>query len=132
MSSSLSAQSDIIQEEIFPSSKKKYISSRELQSNFNDSNILGTMKICSRHTIFDLIILHAPISAQSNNLAVFRIQPVYFFLLLYKNICCGYSFELPRLTRCGYSFELPPQVKAIQTSTHNICFYKENQSHKHH
>ena len=30
---------------------------------------------------------------------------------LYKNICCGYSFELPRI------------VKAIQ-STHIICFYK--------
>ena len=32
---------------------------------------------------------------------------------LYKNICCGHSFELPRL------------VKAIQMSSHNICFYKE-------
>ena len=31
----------------------------------------------------------------------------------YKSICCGYSFELPRL------------VEAIQTSSHNICFYKE-------
>ena len=31
---------------------------------------------------------------------------------LYKSICCGYSFELPGL------------VQAIQTSTHNICFYK--------
>ena len=32
---------------------------------------------------------------------------------LYKSICCGYSFELPR------------QVEAIQTSTYNICYYKE-------
>ena len=32
---------------------------------------------------------------------------------LYKNICCGYSFELPHL------------VEAIQMSSHNICFYKE-------
>ena len=32
---------------------------------------------------------------------------------LYKNICCGYLFELPQL------------VEAIQMSTHNICFYKE-------
>ena len=32
---------------------------------------------------------------------------------LYKNICCRYSFELPRL------------VKAIQMSSHKICFYKE-------
>ena len=31
----------------------------------------------------------------------------------YKNICCGHSFELPRL------------VEAIQMSSHNICFYKE-------
>ena len=32
---------------------------------------------------------------------------------LYKSICCGYSFELPRL------------VEAIQMSTHNICFYEK-------
>ena len=32
---------------------------------------------------------------------------------LYKNICCGYSFELPRL------------VEAIQLSSHNIGFNKE-------
>ena len=32
---------------------------------------------------------------------------------LYKNICCGYSFELPQL------------VMAIQMSTKNICFYKK-------
>ena len=32
---------------------------------------------------------------------------------LYKNICYGYSFELPRL------------VEAIQMSSHNRCFYKE-------
>ena len=31
----------------------------------------------------------------------------------YKNICCGYSFELPRL------------VEAIQMSSHNIRFNKE-------
>ena len=35
---------------------------------------------------------------------------------------------------CGYPFELHPLVDAIQMSTHNICFYKENQKkwHKHH
>ena len=32
---------------------------------------------------------------------------------LYKNKCCGYSFELHR------------QVNAIQMITHNICLYKE-------
>ena len=67
-------------------------------------------------TVFDLITAHTPISAQSRNSVVFRLQPVYFFsLLLYKGICCGYSFELHRL------------VNAIQMSSHNICFYKENQ-----
>ena len=35
---------------------------------------------------------------------------------LYKTICCGYSFALPG------------QVKAIQMSTHNICFYKVDKS----
>ena len=61
---------------------------------------------------------------------------------LYKNICCGYPFELPRLVEaiqmsshnicfykenicCEYSFELPQLVEAIQMCSHNICFYKE-------
>ena len=66
-------------------------------------------------TVLDLITAHAPISTQSSNLVVFRVQPLYFYLLLYeKNIYCGYSFELPR------------QVEAIQMSTLNICFYKKN------
>ena len=38
---------------------------------------------------------------------------ILFSDFLYQNICCGYSFELPRL------------VEAIQMSSHNICFYKE-------
>ena len=36
---------------------------------------------------------------------------ILFSDFLYKNICCGYSFELPRL------------VEAIQMSYHNICFF---------
>ena len=91
------------------------------------------------YTVFSLITTHAPISAQSSNLGVFTLQPVHFYLLLYKNIRCGYSFELPRqveaIQMSGYSFELPRQVEAIQTSTHNICFHKEIQqiiSHKKH
>ena len=38
---------------------------------------------------------------------------ILFSDFLFKNICCGYSFELPGL------------FKAIQTSSHNIRFYKE-------
>ena len=38
---------------------------------------------------------------------------ILFSDFLYKSICCGYSFELPRL------------VEAIQTSTYNIYFHKE-------
>ena len=38
---------------------------------------------------------------------------ILFSDFLYKSICCGYLFELPRL------------VEAIQTSTHNICFVKK-------
>ena len=38
-----------------------------------------------------------PISAESSNFVVFRLQPVLFYL--YKNICCGYSFELSRVDR---------------------------------
>ena len=38
---------------------------------------------------------------------------ILFSDILYKSICCWYSFELPRL------------VKEIHMSSHNICFYKE-------
>ena len=72
--------------------------------------IYFTAKITTK---IDLITAHAPIKAQSSNLVVF--QPVYFYVLLYKNICCRYSFKLLR------------QVEAIQMSTNNICFYEENQ-----
>ena len=37
----------------------------------------------------------------------------FFSDFLYKNICCGYSFELHQ------------QVNAIQMSTHNICLYRQ-------
>ena len=37
----------------------------------------------------------------------------FFSVLLYKSICCGYSFELHR------------QVDAIQMGTHSICLYTE-------
>ena len=76
----------------------------------------------SIYTVLNLITTHAPISAQSSNLLAFRIQPVYFYLLLCKNICCWYSFELPL------------QVKAIQMRTNNMYFYEKNQKilHKYH
>ena len=45
-------------------------------------------------TVFDPITAHTPISAQSSNFVVFRVHAMY--LLLYKSICCWYSFELPR------------------------------------
>ena len=71
--------------------------------------------------IFDLIIAHTPISAQSGNSDY--IQCV-FCLLVYKGICFGYPFELHQL------------VDAIQMSTKNICIYTEKKnntiSHKHH
>ena len=66
------------------------------------------------YTVFDLITAHTPISAQSSNFVVFMLQPMFLYVL-YKSICYGYSFELPQ------------QVEAIQMSTHNICFYKDNQ-----
>ena len=65
-------------------------------------------------TVFDLITAHTPISAVNQFLSL-QITVVYFYFLLYKNICCLYSFELPRL------------VEAIQISNNNICFHKENQ-----
>ena len=36
-----------------------------------------------KHTVFDLITTHTPISAQSKNSVVFRLQPVYFFLYFF-------------------------------------------------
>ena len=39
---------------------------------FSDSTLMYKI------TIFDLITAHAPISAQSSNYVVFRLQPVYF------------------------------------------------------
>ena len=39
---------------------------------------------------------------------------ILFSNFLYKSICCGYSFEFPQF------------AGAIQTSSHNICFYKED------
>ena len=41
-----------------------------------------------------------------------------FCLVLYKDICCEYPFELHQL------------VDVIQMSTHNICLYEENQKKK--
>ena len=68
------------------------------------------VKEYNTYTVFDLIMVHAPISAQSSNLV--RLLAVYFYLLYKKKTY-------------GYSFELPQQVEAIQTSTHNIRFYKK-------
>ena len=71
-------------------------------------------KVRLLHTTYtrtDLFTAHIPISAQSSNFVVFRLQTMY--LLLLKSIRYWYSFELPR------------QVEAIQMSTKNICFYKK-------
>ena len=74
----------------------------------------------NRPTVFYLITAHIRISAQSRNFVVIKLQTVYFLfcLLLYKGICCGYTFELHRL------------VDAIQMSIHNMCFFKGNQKKK--
>ena len=45
-----------------------------------------------------------PISAQSSNSVVFRLLLVYLYLLLYKGICCGYTFELHRLVPTTYVY----------------------------
>ena len=71
-------------------------------------------------TVFDLITAHTPISAQSSNSLVFRLQLLYFLSTSLLGIYCGYPFELHR------------QVDAIQMSIHNISFYKENQKKKQH
>ena len=64
-------------------------------------------------TVFDLITIHSPKSAQSNNSVDY--SKCTFCLLLYD------AYVLV------YSFVLQPLVNAIQMSTHNICFNKEIQ-----
>ena len=44
---------------------------------------LGPDKREYPRTVFDLITAHTPISAQSRNSVVFRLQPVYFFLYFF-------------------------------------------------
>ena len=51
-------------------------------------------------TIFDLIVAHTPISAQSSNPWSSDYSQCTFCLLLYKGICCEYSFELHQC-RCN-------------------------------
>ena len=58
----------------------------------------------------------SPVSAQSSNLVVLDYsQCTFIYFFIKKNVYCWYSFELPQ------------QLKAIQLSTNNICFYEENQ-----
>ena len=59
-------------------------------------------------TVFDLITAQTPISAQSRSFLSLHYSQCTFGLLLHKDICCGYSFELHRL------------VNAIQMSIHNM------------
>ena len=50
--------------------------------------------------------------------SVFNDAYAMLFSVFFIELCCGYSFELPRL------------VEAIQMSTHNIClFHKEVHVH---
>ena len=74
---------------------------------------VGVILIHLPFTVFDLITAHIPISAQSSNFVIFKLQPVYFLSTSLK--------------RRGYPFELHRLVNAIQMGTHNICYYKENQ-----
>ena len=46
-------------------------------------------------TVFNLITAHTPISAQSSNFVVFRLQSMCLYLS--KSICCGYTFDLARV-----------------------------------
>ena len=46
------------------------------------TTLLQTIRCCMI-TVFDLITAHTPISAQSRNSVVFRLQPVYFFLYFF-------------------------------------------------
>ena len=62
----------------------------------NSWNKLNEVIYMQNTTVFALITKHTPISTQSYNFLVFRLQPVYFYLL-YNSRCCWYAFELPLL-----------------------------------
>ena len=56
--------------------------------------------------------------------AIFNDAYAIFFLIFFiKAFVVGTHLNCLDLC-CGYSFELPRQVEAIQTSIHNIYFYK--------
>ena len=69
-------------------------------------------------TVFDLITAHTPISAQSRNSIVFRLQPVVSVLFLYFFI---------KAYVVGIHLNCIDLSMQSQMSTHNICLYKENQ-----
>ena len=46
----------------------------------------------------------------------------YFCSFLHKNVCCGYSLEIPRRSDAN---EYPLHSEAILMSTHNIMFFYE-------
>ena len=71
------------------------------------SKLLGTL-ICCKICIY-LLRHYKKDQKRTYLMMIMR----FFSDILYKGICCGYSFELHR------------QVDAIQMSTHNICLYKE-------
>ena len=62
-------------------------------------------------TIFDLVTTHTLISAQSSNFIVFKLQLVYFYLLLFKSICVGSHLNC---------LNLPQQVEAIHMKANSI------------
>ena len=49
------------------------------------------------------------------------------FLILLKNINCGYSLEPPHR---GGSNEYPQYTEAVLTSTHNLCFEQEYEKYQ--
>ena len=82
---------------------------------FQVSTAKNEINLFNNHILIVAPVTFAPAGAMTPSAE-------FLSLLLYKGVCCGYSFELHR------------QVDAIQMSTHNICLCKESQkkSHSHH
>ena len=68
---------------------------KELRGVNTEGKCGNHCKVFYLNTVFDLNYRTYPISAQSSNFIVFTLHPMYLYLLLYKNLCYGYSFELP-------------------------------------
>ena len=76
-------------------------------------------KLCfcgeTRKILYSILLLHihVPLSAHSQAFPCLQITAMYFYLLLYKSICCWYSSELPQQVVTLRQFKCIPTTYAF-------------------